>query len=196
MANGFNDWESLHSNHYYSSPSSSSSPNLSPPQITPHHHDLAIFPPVNHEGLPIPPPPPPPPPPYAPLSLSNSDPDSGSSSPPPLRNHSHFVKWFDFALHLWNSKLLSAITHLRSRGFFSSLRPMTATASFLVFLWFWVYRLRRWRRKRWCGGEESVEQLKRVIKEKDEKIIQLLEQIAQMNRVLLARYKIPVLRSI
>lgn len=72
---------------------------------------------------------------------------------------------------------------------------MGSIVPFLAVWWFWAL----WRRRRRCGGggqeSESVDQLKLLIKEKDEKIIQLLEQIAQMNKLLLARYRIPLLES-
>ncbi|KMT10761.1 hypothetical protein BVRB_5g114190 isoform A [Beta vulgaris subsp. vulgaris] len=195
--NGLNDWESLpsthsHNHHYYSSH------NLSLPSITTSHnhdHHLSIFPPINHEGLP--PPPPPPslpllPPPHAPLSFSNSDSDSLSPSPPKRRVYNHFINWFHFAIRLYNSKLLSFITLLRSRRIFSFILPLASTASFFGLFWIWVRRRRRLRSN---DGKESVERLKVLIKEKDEKIIQLLEQIAVMNKALLARYRIPVLRA-
>ncbi|KNA18730.1 hypothetical protein SOVF_068080 isoform B [Spinacia oleracea] len=206
-SNGFNDWESLpstHNRHNHHPPSSSASSHKRPPlqtTLSHHHHNhdhhrhLAIFPPINHEGLPIPPLPPP----HAPLSLSNcnSDTDSPSSSPsppPPKPQNSQLIKWFDFALHLWNFKLRSSLNQLRSRGLFSSILPVATTASVLAVLWFWVRRRRRQPLRR-HGGTESIEHLKLVIKEKDEKIIQLLEQIALMNKVLLTRYKIPVSRA-
>lgn len=181
------DWESFDSNYYQSSSLSSSSHNLSPLRITPHrHNDLSIFPPINHEGLAIPPPP------RARVSLFSSDSDSQPSSPSqkPPDSNIHLPKWVDFAFHLWNSKLLSFLARIRSLGFFSSLRLVVSVVPFVVVLWFWLRR-----RRRRCDGQESVEQLKLIVKEKDEKIIQLLEQIAQMNKLLLARYRIPVIKS-
>lgn len=82
------------------------------------------------------------------------------------------------------------ITHVRSPGFLSSLRPLVAVGSILAGLWFWV-----WRRRKKSGGGERVERLKLLIKEKDEKILQLLEQIAKMNKALLTQHRIPVLKS-
>ncbi|XP_057519022.1 uncharacterized protein LOC130799802 isoform X1 [Amaranthus tricolor] len=185
LPNTFNDWESL--------PSSTHSHNQSTLQT--HHynnhnndHNLSIFPPINHEGLPVPSLPLHAPPSFSiPNSKSNSLTSSSSSLPKPC-DVSPFSTWFNFALHFWNSKL----TRLRSRGAFSFIFPVATTVSFLGFLWFWI----RWRR-RVCSstGKESIDRLKVLIKEKDEKIIQLLEQVAQMNKLLLARYRIPVLRS-
>ncbi|XP_021733895.1 formin-like protein 2 isoform X2 [Chenopodium quinoa] len=194
----FNDWDSLPSTHNHHH---SSSHHPLPLRTTHHrHHHLSVFPPINHEGLPVPPPPPPPPPPHAPLTLStftsDSDSPSPSSPPPPPkpRNSLLINKWVDFVIHMWNSKLRSCLGIVCSHGFFSLVFPAASTVWVLGFLWFWVRR-RRWRKRlRRDGGKESVKHLKVLIKEKDE-IIQLLEQIALMNKVLLARYKIPVIRS-
>ncbi|XP_021761582.1 formin-like protein 2 isoform X2 [Chenopodium quinoa] len=195
----FNDWESLpstHNHNHRNNHNRSSSHHPLPLRTTHHHHQhLSVFPPINHEDLPIPPPPPPPP--HAPLTLSNftsdSDSPSPSSPPPPKPRNSLLInKWVDFVLHLWNSKLRSCLAIVCSRGFFSLVFPAASTVWVLVFLWFWVRRRRQ--RLRRDGGKESVEHLKVLIKEKDE-IIQLLEQIALMNKVLLARYKIPVIKS-
>ncbi|KAK9748076.1 hypothetical protein RND81_02G033900 [Saponaria officinalis] len=135
-----------------------------------HHHnnDISIFPPINHEDLPIPPPPPPPLPPRAPLTTDSDD----HSSPKKRKNYAHLINWVNFSLHFWNSKLLSFLTHLPSIGFFSSFRFVAATASFLGFVWFWVRRRRRNRvsggGSGGGGGEVSVEHLKALIKTKDE----------------------------
>ena len=165
------EWQTPNSQSLSSPSYSFSSHTLSPIQTTTprqcHHlrrNDLSIFPPIDHEGLPIPPPP------RAPISLSSSDSDSKSQplSPSPEPPPSCFVKWVDFAIHLWNSKLQSFLTHVRSVGLVSSTRLVGSLVPFLVVLWFWV----RWRRRRRCsrGGQqrESVEQLKLLIKEKDE----------------------------
>ncbi|MED6180297.1 hypothetical protein PIB30_008792 [Stylosanthes scabra] len=53
---------------------------------------------------------------------------------------------------------------------------------------------RRRRRRRRVGPEQSVEELVDIVREKDEKIGQLLIQIAQLNEALSSRRKVPVLR--
>ncbi|KAK4844965.1 hypothetical protein QYF36_026564 [Acer negundo] len=63
------------------------------------------------------------------------------------------------------------------RGLFGS------AAGVAVFVIWWWLRHRRTQR-------ESVDYLKLTIKQKDEKITQLLHQIAQMNQVLVARHKV------
>ncbi|KAK0587048.1 hypothetical protein LWI29_016569 [Acer saccharum] len=63
------------------------------------------------------------------------------------------------------------------RGLFGS------AAGVAVFVIWWWLRHRRTQR-------ESVHYLKLTIKQKDEKITQLLHQIAQMNQVLVARHKV------
>ncbi|KAJ8452306.1 hypothetical protein Cgig2_006111 [Carnegiea gigantea] len=163
------EWQSPHLQSLSSPSFSSSSHTLSPIRTATHlrRNDLSIFPPINHEGLLIPPPPPPP---RAPLCLSSSDSDSYSQppSPSPKPPPSHFAKWVDFALHLWNSKLQSFLTHVRSLRLVSSIRLVGSIVPFLAVLWLWAL----WRRRRRCGGggqeSESVDQLKLLIKEKDE----------------------------
>ncbi|KAH9618861.1 hypothetical protein KSS87_006251 [Heliosperma pusillum] len=168
-------------------------------QITHHHfRDFSIFPPINHEDLPVNHAPPlPHSPPHAPPSFGSNDLKSSSSPPLPpkcRKNLTQLIKWFDFALHFWNSKLVSFLTRFHVHGVFSSFCSVVATASFLGFVWCWLSP--RWRMKRMVvsggGGGDSVEQLKALVKAKDEKIIQLLEQIAEMNKVLLARCRFPV----
>ncbi|KAL1327770.1 hypothetical protein HN51_037771 [Arachis hypogaea] len=53
------------------------------------------------------------------------------------------------------------------------------------------FRRRRWRR---VDRRQSVEELADLLREKDEKIGQLLIQIAQLNEALSSRRKVPVLR--
>ncbi|GAB2270022.1 hypothetical protein Dimus_004937 [Dionaea muscipula] len=205
--NGFNDWEHLQS----SSPSSSSSSSSSRHLL---HHtqssddDLSVFPPFNHEGLPLlfPPPPlhhptpnpPRPPPPLNPrINAAPPRPSSSSTNPPLPTSTSRLGQWFLFALRLFNSKAILIFNSLRSFGAFSSRSPlggMVTPVAIMLVLLLWVRR-RRWRRKLLRINEDRIEHLRNLIKEKDEKIVQLLDQIAQLNKVLLARYKVPVVRT-
>ncbi|KAK8574923.1 hypothetical protein V6N12_062600 [Hibiscus sabdariffa] len=64
---------------------------------------------------------------------------------------------------------------------FRSFRGIIDLAT-VVLLW-WLCK-RTWRRK------ESAERLRMIIKEKDEKIVGLLNQIDEMNKVLVERHKL------
>ncbi|KAL9239505.1 hypothetical protein vseg_013819 [Gypsophila vaccaria] len=161
------------------------------------HNNISIFPPINHEDLPIPPPPqpppsPPPPPPQPPLTINSDD----HPSPPKKnkKNYAHLISWVSFALHYWLSKFVPFFRRCISCvGLVSFSRYVAVTAAVLGAGWCWFRCRRRYRVN--DGREESVEHLKAIIKSKDEKILQLLEQIAHMNKVLLAHYKIPALKT-
>ncbi|GAB4860799.1 hypothetical protein Ancab_035962 [Ancistrocladus abbreviatus] len=184
-ANGFNDWEHLHSlpppsSHQSRLSTLSSSPtNVS--VITAardnSYDDFSIFPPINHEGLPL-------------LSQSTTThyrtessstalnsrsndtppPDSptSSSNSAPQQLAAKLGWWFNFALQLLNSKVVAIFSSIRSRGMFCSLHssftgPMSMAALLVVLgLWAW------WRKGRRRGREESIEHLKLLMREKDE----------------------------
>ncbi|KAL9266206.1 hypothetical protein AKJ16_DCAP24457, partial [Drosera capensis] len=82
------DWEHLHS-------SSSSSPFSSSSSSQPSSHNLSIFPPINHESLPLLLPPPPP-----------HSPQPSPPPPPPSQQSTtaQFIKWVNLATHMLNSK--------------------------------------------------------------------------------------------
>ncbi|KAJ4713057.1 Formin-like protein [Melia azedarach] len=72
-------------------------------------------------------------------------------------------------------------------------RPILSSTSKQVFIGWLDFALDILRAKicciySWRSRRESVEHLKLVIKHKDEKISELLHQIAQMNQVLVARH--------
>ncbi|KAL9264249.1 hypothetical protein AKJ16_DCAP23412 [Drosera capensis] len=226
---GEEDWEHLHSSSS-SSPSSSSSSSQNSP------HNLSIFPPINHESLPLLLPPPP----------SHSP----QPSPPPSSPQSttaQLIQWINLVTQMLNSKAcglfhwigLCGVSSLSWWGFGGI--GGVLMVGFLV----WARRRRRSRRELILkNNDERVERLMDLIREKDEntscllscyfddikvddvkggdaavdelnssqelcigcvqvlgavveakKIIQLLDQIAQLNRVLLGRYRFPVLRT-
>ncbi|KAK4261056.1 hypothetical protein QN277_004107 [Acacia crassicarpa] len=65
-----------------------------------------------------------------------------------------------------------------------------ATAALLVY----VRIQRRRRRRRWTLHQQRLDQTACLLKEKDERISELLLQIAHLNEVLSSRRKVPVLR--
>ncbi|KAI9111932.1 hypothetical protein K1719_017622 [Acacia pycnantha] len=65
-----------------------------------------------------------------------------------------------------------------------------ATAALLIY----VRIQRRRRRRRWTLHQQRLDQMACLLKEKDERISELLLQIAHFNEVLSSRRKVPVLR--
>lgn len=158
---------------------------------SPKNDDVSVFPPVNHENLQIPSHP-------TRDQRKQQDPSTKSSSSlslPPSdfsADSSKEVKlvigWLDFGLEILRAKIMSAYSWFcndgESRRVFDSFGPVAGVA--VLVLWWWLCR----RIKRGRRARESVEHLKLIIKEKDEKISKLLHQIAQMNEVLVARHKV------
>lgn len=98
------------------------------------------------------------------------------------------IGWLDFGLEILRAKIMSVYSWFCNngdgRGVLWSFGPVAGVAV-LVLWWRLCRQMKRGRRTR-----ESVEHLKLIIKEKDEKIGKLLHQIAQMNEVLVARHKV------
>ncbi|KAL8457505.1 hypothetical protein ACS0TY_035389 [Phlomoides rotata] len=168
-----------------------------------------VFPPIDHENLHISPSPP------ATLeripyigavnqrilfSDSDSDSDSNSSStfspsdssPAPL-SPLFPEKPAARRVGSWSEMLNSKVNDLMqlfcsmctsSRGVFFTFRSAAFTAILVAFLYFR-------RRRRLRGGERSRARLIGIIKERDEKINQLLDQISRMNQVLVSLHKVP-----
>ena len=125
--------------------------------------DCSIFPPSNHEGLPI---------------QSQDQQDPPSSSPLSSSLPSRFdvpdsilgyglPRWFSFGLHLLHSKLLAIASSFRrcsnTRLAFWPFGP----AGLLVLAFVYI-TLRRRRRPRPHSCEGTLDQLMRLIKERDE----------------------------
>ncbi|KAL5815829.1 hypothetical protein ACOSQ3_024207 [Xanthoceras sorbifolium] len=148
--------------------------------------DCSIFPPINHENL------------HIQEQHKHQNPSSNSSSPLslsplsdlntqalPSSSKEVISGWLDFGLEALRAKIFSLFGNngaiRRVFGSFGS----AAGVAVLVMLWWLCRRIRRRRSQREC-----VEYLKLIIKQKDEKITQLLHQIVQMNEVLVAHHKV------
>ncbi|GFP87458.1 hypothetical protein PHJA_000889500 [Phtheirospermum japonicum] len=126
-------------------------------------------------------------------STSFSLSDSSPSPPSPLISVSDLTEspasdaagWFDSWMKILCAKVrLFCGSFISSRGVFLTFRSASFTAVLMAFLYF------RWRR-RLRDAEESKGRLIGIIKERDEKINQLLDQISQMNQILLAFQRVP-----
>ncbi|CAA3010367.1 uncharacterized protein LOC111401600 [Olea europaea var. sylvestris] len=124
-------------------------------------------------------------------TFSPSDSSAVSASPsilrPKARSAADIALWFDSMVEILRSKVNNTARLIWSNlasTLKSSLtfRYATMVAMLLLFLYF--------RRRRIFRAQEgSVNQLIRVVKEKDEKINKLLDQITEMNRALLSFQK-------
>ncbi|KAJ0037247.1 hypothetical protein Pint_23578 [Pistacia integerrima] len=152
---------------------------------------LSFFPPNQHEGLPVPPQVE-----EEPNSPSGSSPSSTvSSSSAELRPRNVNDIWR--VLSLRSTVLCSGIVRIAAKvryravnlvGFRSFLSVTGVIAAVLLSLLY--ARMRRWRSR----VQEENNRLILLVKEKDQKIGQLLIQVAQMNELLSARVKVPVIR--
>ncbi|XP_023911419.1 uncharacterized protein LOC112023035 [Quercus suber] len=180
---------------------------------SPTHDDCSIFPPINHENLPIseqneqhplspsssssssssPSSSSPPPNPFSSSSsLSSSPSDSTASDPQPapppsdsrVKRAGEVTRWIGVGLEVIRCKVFAFVSSFRNydatKGAFWSFSPVAAAA-----VVFWMFVLARQRRRR----VQSKGRLMQAIKEKDEKITQLLHQIARMNEVLVAHHR-------
>ncbi|GAV71542.1 hypothetical protein CFOL_v3_15034 [Cephalotus follicularis] len=145
------------------------------------NNDLSIFPPNNHENLHIP-------------SQQHSNQqqqkqkqfDAYRLAPPRSP-----IKCLGIGFEVLRAKICSIAASFWSynddsaRGSVWSFLPAAGVALMLT-MWWLSRRLRRQSRDRL-----NMDRLMVAIKERDEKIIQLLHHIVQMNEVLLAHHKIP-----
>ncbi|GMH01371.1 hypothetical protein Nepgr_003210 [Nepenthes gracilis] len=209
-AGGLTDWEHVRSSsppsslrqqsHLRTESSSSLAEIIS---YQPSDDDFSIFPPINHEGIPL-------------LSQPNAHHHTTRRPSPRLSPHSdaalpHFpyfsldspppqpptvaqklARLFNFSLKQFHSEALAIFNSLRSRGVFrayhsSFVRGAVTTTATTLLLLLWCVWVRRRRRRRRGREDDRIEHLKFLIKQKDEKIIQLLDQFVELNKVLLAR---------
>ncbi|KDP41245.1 hypothetical protein JCGZ_15652 [Jatropha curcas] len=162
--------------------------------------DLSVFPPSYHEGLQISPPQPPPLPPSPPDSQPPIQPSSvvvcsaeGEEvfSPSPdskAKVGNEIGKCLRWRFEILRSGIVWIASRARGGSGFWSLASVSAVFATAVLLYLKLQKWRQWVR------EESENRLIHLIKEKDQKISQLLLQIAQMNEMLSARRKVPVVR--
>ncbi|KAJ8753308.1 hypothetical protein K2173_019707 [Erythroxylum novogranatense] len=155
--------------------------------------DLSVFPPINHENLT--------PSTFdlhpdkkslsesstsAAVQFSSQDADYSSSSTPSVPA---IPRWWGVAFEVLRSKVVHIGSYVRCNGGGGECRNgvsfklfgNVAFAAAMVVGW-WL-SVRVWRRR------DRVEHLLRIIVEKDEKILKLLNQIVQMNEVLLSRQR-------
>uniref|UniRef100_A0A2P2NIQ9 Transmembrane protein n=1 Tax=Rhizophora mucronata TaxID=61149 RepID=A0A2P2NIQ9_RHIMU len=156
--------------------------------------DFHVFPPSSHENLipsnfdldPTKYPSPPLASAYYPPPVSDPNPENS----PPF-SVSPVPRWWFVALQVLRSKIINLGSRFRryvvgdgrNRTVYHSFWNVAFAAATVVAWWLCVRIKRRWPR------EEHVGHLLRIIREKDEMIIQLLNQMAQMNEVLLTHHK-------
>ncbi|EEF39979.1 uncharacterized protein LOC8281855 [Ricinus communis] len=154
------------------------------------HRDLSIFPPINHEGLQVPPQPPPPPPdtqtdPSEPSSTTVCN--NGEEGEKGLLSDST-GKRLKLRVEILKSWVVAIANRGDVRSGFWSFGSISAVVAAAVLIYTRVQRWRQWIR------EKRANSLLLLIKEKDQKISQLLLQIANMNKTLSTRRKVPVIR--
>lgn len=112
--------------------------------------------------------------------------DSGGQSPPPPPRKVLYHREADDVLqHWWELLLVRAYSKFKNlmTWFSTTLRPFYPLLA--VAVWWWM-RVRARRRR--VDGETAC-RLRDAIKERDERIVQLLHQIAQMNELLIKHHK-------
>ncbi|XVF09023.1 hypothetical protein REPUB_Repub07fG0054800 [Reevesia pubescens] len=150
------------------------------------HSDLSVFPPINHENL------------HHqiqqqqqqhnPASKSTLSPPSDASDVISSSADRGIGEWLGIGLQILRAKIDGLACYFGYKNgkigrVFLSICGVFSVAAMVLFWWL----CKRVRRRR--SRKESVELLKMIIKEKDEKIVGLLNQIAQMNQVLVTRHK-------
>ncbi|MED6183728.1 hypothetical protein PIB30_040362 [Stylosanthes scabra] len=156
--------------------------------------DCSVFPPINHENLPQSPP----------SSPSSSSSSSSTFSPPDsdtwrldsscpidsqLGKRTDFLRLAFIGVDILRSKLLALTSSFRAaafaRGAFWSI--WMPAAAVLMSLWI-IMRRKKSRRSR-RSIKDSENRFLDIIHQKDERIAQLLDQIAEMNKLLIDRCK-------
>ncbi|XP_010546162.1 PREDICTED: uncharacterized protein LOC104818323 [Tarenaya hassleriana] len=94
--------------------------------------------------------------------------------------------WWKLLLLPVLSKLRNTLTWFSGCNFSSIIGTLRSLYPVLAIATLWWTRVRTRRRR--CKGE-TMEHLRNVIKEKDERIVQLLHQIAQVNELLVKHHK-------
>ncbi|XP_057416005.1 uncharacterized protein LOC130710677 [Lotus japonicus] len=148
-------------------------------------NDCAVFPPINHENLSNQDTPQSPsPPPSSSSSSSCLTTDSDTWVDPHVRKGGDFTGWVSFGFQFLRSKLSS----FWNRGAAFWLIGWLPAAAVVFSCWILVMMAKKNRRRRRSLTPNET-RLINIITEKDGRIAQLLNQIAQMNEILIARHK-------
>ncbi|KAK8493209.1 hypothetical protein V6N13_021455 [Hibiscus sabdariffa] len=149
------------------------------------HSDLSVFPPANHENL------------HRQIQQPQQNPPSDLTLLPPpdagdvvsSSGGRGIGRWLGVGVGILRAKIVGLACYFGYKNgtigrAFRSFRGVIDLAT-VVLLWWLCKRIWRLRRRK-----ESAERLRMIIKEKDEKIVGLLNQIAEMNKVLVERHKL------
>ncbi|XP_022775774.1 uncharacterized protein LOC111317602 [Durio zibethinus] len=196
-SDGFSDWEQIQAPTYSTPPLTTSGEHDNHPQ---HQHDLSVFPPSRHEGL----------------RITSDDDDDDDEEEEEEEVHVHDESEVNSSVGSWSSTgdeansrplkktneigkiLTNWIVKVGARvrchmafgwGFWPVGAVTGAVAAVLLSLMY--AKVRKWRAR---IKEDKKDRLIFLIQEKDQKINQLLVQIAQMNELLSARRRVPVFR--
>ncbi|XP_054806156.1 uncharacterized protein LOC129308801 [Prosopis cineraria] len=175
-----------------------------------HHNECSVFPPVNHENLhisslshqcdnistlPLP---------SSTISSSFSGLDSsfspsdtdtwGISLPLPsnslVEKIDGYTGWVRISLKTLVGKLFAMVSSYRNNAANKSvIWSIGPAVSVVIFSWWMCIRVWCWLKERKRRREQYGNHLRTIIKEKDERIAQLLDRIVQMNEILVARHK-------
>lgn len=125
---------------------------------------------------------------FSPSDSDQSDPDSPVASDSPIRRTDEARWWVRIGLEVMRCRILRLVSSFGGNGvvwlkasFFGSGSGIAAAAAVAVIIWSLYVRARQ-RRK--------MENLMVVVREKDQKINQLLHQIALLNEVLITRHRV------
>ncbi|XP_058228358.1 uncharacterized protein LOC131336503 [Rhododendron vialii] len=182
---------------------------ISPTKHT-HFTSDVVFPPINHEGLHLSSP-------HKPSPSLPNHPDNNTNqqvhnSPCSSGEENGFLwvsqraagtgsggggevaRWVSVGFELLRSRVTCIASSLCNFAGFGGVNWSVGCAARMVaaVLVWWLFAVVRRRRRDSRVRRESRDQMIRVIKEKDEKISQLLHQIAQMNQLLLALHGGPM----
>ncbi|GMI67387.1 hypothetical protein like AT5G61360 [Hibiscus trionum] len=149
------------------------------------HSDLSVFPPVDHENL------------HRQIQQPQQNPPSDLTLLPPSESSDvdsspggrGIGEWLGIGVGILRAKIVGLACYFGYKNgtigkAFRSFRGVIDLAT-VVLVWWLCKRIWRLRRRK-----ESAQMLRTIIKEKDEKIVGLLNQIAEMNKVLVERHRL------
>ncbi|XP_038889624.1 uncharacterized protein LOC120079493 [Benincasa hispida] len=159
------------------------------------HEESPVFPPIHHEDLPV-----------GSVSIASDQSESSELSESSSAPTTSDLRWRAVvgeailrSCEMFKAKVVSGIVGFGSYAVrLCSVFPVTAMAAVLVILVFLLkmkMKLRLpWRPRSVAVSRDNEDRLVLLLQHKDEKISQLLLQIAEMNETLSARRKVPVVR--